>query len=58
MVLMKLTYPPSEGLVKQAGPRYAAKDFLAAQKLCPVPLKFTLPGPLTIMDTNADLFLP
>ena len=48
--------PVIRGLVKQEGPAYAAKDYLAAQKLSPVPLKFTLPGPLTIMDTNADCF--
>ena len=48
--------PAITGLVKQEGPFYAAKDYLAAQKFCPVPLKFTLPGPLTIMDTNADCF--
>ena len=48
--------PAITGLVKQEGPAYAVKDYLAAQKFCPVPLKFTLPGPLTIMDTNADCF--
>ena len=48
--------PAIRGLVKQEGPAYAVKDYLAAQKLSPVPLKFTLPGPLTIMDTNADCF--
>ena len=48
--------PAIRGLVKQKGTAYAVKDYLAAQKLCPVPLKFTLPGPLTIMDTTADCF--
>ena len=48
--------PAIRGLVKQEKPAYSVKDYLAAQKLCPVPLKFTLPGPLTIMDTNADCF--
>lgn len=48
--------PAIRGLVKQQGFAYAVKDYLAAQKLCPVPLKFTLPGPLTIMDTNANCF--
>ena len=49
--------PAIRGLVKQAERTYSANDYLAAQKLCPVPLKFTLPGPMTIMDTNAE-FLP
>ena len=35
---------------------YAAKDYLSSQKLSPVPIKFTLPGPLTIMDTTADCY--
>ena len=51
------TYLPAiRGLIRQQGPSYSQKDFLTAQKLCPVPIKFTLPGPLTIMDTNADYF--
>ena len=49
-------FPAIRGWVKQKGFAYAVKDYLAAQKLCPVPLKFTLPGPLTIMDTNANCF--
>ena len=32
------------------------KDFKAAQALSSKPIKFTLPGPLTIMDTTADCF--
>ena len=31
--------PAIRGLVKQEGPSYAVKDYLAAQKLSPVPLK-------------------
>ena len=52
----KADLPAIRGSVKQERHAYAAKDYLAAQKLCPIPLKFTLPGPLTIMDTNADCF--
>ena len=48
--------PAIRGLVKQAEIAYSVKDYLAAQKLCSVPMKFTLPGPLTIMDTNSDCF--
>ena len=35
---------------------YSVKDFKAAQALSSKPIKFTLPGPLTIMDTTADCF--
>ena len=35
---------------------YAASDYLSSQKVSPVPIKFTLPGPLTIMDTTADCY--
>jgi len=38
------------------GQSYAAHDYKTAQTLSSRPLKFTLPGPLTIMDTNADCF--
>ena len=48
--------PAIRGLVKQDRAAYAVKDYLAAQKFCPVPLKYTLPGPLTIMDTSVDCF--
>ena len=33
---------------------YSVHDFNASQNVSPVPLKFTLPGPLTIMDTAVD----
>jgi len=46
--------PAIRGKVAHQGPLYAPHDFKAAQNVSPVPLKFTLPGPLTIMDTNAD----
>jgi len=48
--------PAIRGPVAHKRPLYAPHDFRAAQKVSPVPLKFTLPGPLTIMDTNADCF--
>ena len=35
---------------------YAAFDYISSQKVSPVPIKFTLPGPLTIMDTTADCY--
>ena len=54
MVLMKLTCR-NKGLVKLLGYIFKKRLF-GRQKLCSVPLKFTLPGPLTIMDTNADFF--
>ncbi len=38
------------------GTFYGAHDYKAAQTLSSRPIKFTLPGPLTIMDTNADCF--
>ena len=34
--------PAIRGLVRQRGPAYSSKDFLAAQKLSPVPIKYTL----------------
>ena len=33
---------------------YSVHDFKASQNVSPVPIKFTLPGPLTIMDTAVD----
>ena len=35
---------------------YSAHDYLASQAVSSQPVKFTLPGPLTIMDTTADCF--
>jgi 5-methyltetrahydropteroyltriglutamate--homocysteine methyltransferase len=48
--------PAIRGIVRHGGKPYAAKDFTASQNVSPSPLKFTLPGPLTIMDTNANCF--
>ena len=35
---------------------YSVHDYLASQSVSSRPVKFTLPGPLTIMDTTADCF--
>lgn len=48
--------PAIRGTVRHRKELYAAKDYTASQNVSPVPLKFTLPGPLTIMDTNANCF--
>jgi len=48
--------PAVRSNVEHQGQNYSVKDFLAAQKLSSKPIKFTLPGPLTIMDTTADCF--
>lgn len=46
--------PAIRGPVRHTGAPYGAHDYLAAQGVSPRPVKFTLPGPLTIMDTTAD----
>ena len=48
--------PAIRGPVVHAGKLYGAHDYLASQGVSPQPVKFTLPGPLTIMDTTADCF--
>jgi 5-methyltetrahydropteroyltriglutamate--homocysteine methyltransferase len=35
---------------------YSSHDYKASQAVSPKPVKFTLPGPLTIMDTTANCF--
>ncbi len=35
---------------------YSRHDFTASQAVSPKPIKFTLPGPLTIMDTTTDCY--
>jgi 5-methyltetrahydropteroyltriglutamate--homocysteine methyltransferase len=35
---------------------YSVHDYLASQSVSSRPVKFTMPGPLTIMDTTADCF--
>ena len=48
--------PAIRGSVTHSGNFYSGHDFKAAQAVSSKPLKFTLPGPLTIMDTSADCF--
>ncbi len=48
--------PAIRNKITHSGDLYSAKDFNASQKLTVMPIKFTLPGPLTIMDTNANCF--
>lgn len=48
--------PAIRGPVTHNGNFYAARDFLASQAVSSRDIKFTLPGPLTVMDTNADCF--
>ncbi|NKW71391.1 cobalamin-independent methionine synthase II family protein [Rhodobacteraceae bacterium R_SAG10] len=42
--------------IRHIGKFYGAHDYLASQSVSARPVKFTLPGPLTIMDTTADCF--
>ena len=46
--------PAIRGSVGHHGPVYSPHDFAASQAISPRPVKFTLPGPLTIMDTTTD----
>jgi 5-methyltetrahydropteroyltriglutamate--homocysteine methyltransferase len=48
--------PAIRGPVGHSAGTYAPHDYTASQNVSPVPVKFTLPGPLTIMDTTADCF--
>ncbi|MEE9389546.1 MAG: hypothetical protein V3U96_13150 [Paracoccaceae bacterium] len=48
--------PAIRAEIGQVGTGYGAHDYVASQRVSPVPVKFTLPGPLTIMDTTADCF--
>ncbi|MEE2775085.1 MAG: cobalamin-independent methionine synthase II family protein [Pseudomonadota bacterium] len=48
--------PAIRGRIAHSGTLYSKYDFRAAQSLTSKPLKFTLPGPLTIMDTSANCF--
>jgi 5-methyltetrahydropteroyltriglutamate--homocysteine methyltransferase len=48
--------PAIRGPVRHTGKSYAAHDYRASQDVSPVEVKFTLPGPMTIMDTTADCF--
>ncbi len=48
--------PAIRGPVSHSGRTYGPHDYLASQKVSDRPVKFTLPGPLTIMDTTADCY--
>ena len=48
--------PAIRSQIQHIGPAYSVHDFQAAQSVSSWPIKFTIPGPLTIMDTNADCF--
>jgi len=50
----KSLLPAIRNKVSHSGNIYSVHDFKSSQKVSPVPLKFTLPGPLTIMDTAVD----
>ena len=42
--------------ISHSGKFYSSNDFISAQSFSKNPIKFTIPGPLTIMDTTADCF--
>ena len=46
--------PAIRGDIEPMESGYSVHDWTAAQALCDRPVKATLPGPLTIMDTTAD----
>lgn len=48
--------PAINAPVTHSGVYYAPHDWRTSQALTSRPVKFTIPGPLTIMDTNADCF--
>ncbi len=48
--------PAIRGPILHRGGCYGTHDYLASQGVSPRAVKFTLPGPLTIMDTTADCF--
>ena len=48
--------PAIKGRIEHLGNFYSAHDFSSSQSMTKKPVKFTLPGPLTIMDTSADCF--
>ena len=50
----KTELPAIRGRVRHTRPGYSVHDWTVAQGLCDRPVKATLPGPLTIMDTSAD----
>ena len=48
--------PAIRSPIRHNRPCYGVHDYLTSQNLSSNPVKFTLPGPLTIMDTAADCF--
>jgi methionine synthase II (cobalamin-independent) len=48
--------PAIRSAISHLEPCYSPHDYRASQMVSPRPVKFTLPGPLTIMDTTADCF--
>ena len=48
--------PAVRGPILHSEKNYSAHDYIASQSVSSRPVKFTLPGPLTIMDTTADCF--
>ena len=48
--------PAIRSKILHSGKNYSAHDYIASQIVSSKPVKFTLPGPLTIMDTTADCF--
>ena len=48
--------PAIRGKILSPRKNYSAHDYVASQGVSSRPVKFTLPGPLTIMDTTADCF--
>lgn len=48
--------PAIRSKIKHTGKYYSPNDYIASQSLSRKPIKFTIPGPLTIMDTTADCY--
>ncbi len=48
--------PAIRQAIRHSDKAYSPHDYLASQSVSAKPVKFTLPGPLTIMDTTADCF--
>jgi len=48
--------PAIRSQILHSGKLYGRHDYLKCQAVSAKPVKFTLPGPLTIMDTTADCF--
>ena len=48
--------PAIRGEIRHTKASYSVHDFESSQNVSSKPVKFTLPGPLTVMDTTADCF--